>query len=55
MRHLRDVPVVHVAAVAARRAAGAAPRPGRRRAQRVRHVLDQLVSRDYSTTYTQIR
>lgn len=43
VRHLRHVPVVHVAAVAARGAARAAPRPGGRRPQRLRHVLDQLV------------
>lgn len=43
VRHLCHVPVVHVAAVAARGAARAAPRPGGRRPQRLRHVLDKLV------------
>lgn len=43
VRHLRHVPVLHVAAVAARRGEAPEARPGRGRAQRLRHVLDQLV------------
>jgi putative N-acetylmannosamine-6-phosphate epimerase len=57
VRHLRDVPVVHVAVVTARARSAAASGAGAGRAERLRHVLDQLVSTTanygtYPTTLT---